>query len=350
VAGVTDGLPAGRSWHDRRVPDLPWRLAALPPMPLEVFELLVADLPVEVVVPPSRDDAGVAAVLADADLVLGDWTAALHLTAEHAARALRLAFVQQPSVGVEHIDLDAFAAHGIPVANTAGANAVSVAEWCVGATYAVLRQLAWADGEVRAGRWPQLELADRGASELAGRRVGIIGFGAIGVECAKRYAALGCVVSYWSRRRRADDEAHGAQWRELDDLLATSDVLVVVIASTPQTRGLIDAQRLALLPPGAVVVNAARGGIVDEAALAAALAAGALRGAGFDVFATEPLPADSPLRAEPRMLLSPHAAGATVESRNRILDATLGNLRRAVAGEPVANVCNGVDAVVRRRG
>lgn len=341
---------AARRGTIRPVPESPWRLAALPPLPQEIFGLLLADLPVEVVVPPTRDAAGVAAVLTDADLVLGDWTSALGLSAEHAAAAPRLAFVQQPSVGVEHIDLEAFAARGVPVANTAGANAVGVAEWCVGATYAALRQLAWADSEVRAGRWPQLELADRGSAELAGRRVGIVGFGPIGAACARRFAALGCPVSYWSRHRRAEEESYGAQWRELDDLLASSDVLVVVVAMAAETRGLLGAERLALLPAGAVLVNAARGGIVDETALAERLTSGALRAAALDVYATEPLPADSPLRSVDRLLLSPHAAGATAESRDRILTATLDNLRRAVSGQPVANVRNGVDPVVRRRG
>lgn len=329
--------------------DAPWRLAALAPLPADVIRSLVGDLPVEVAVPPTRDAAGLRAVLADAELVLGDWSAELRLTEAEAAAAPRLAFVQQPSVGVDTIDVAAFAAHGVPVANAAGANAVSVAEWCVGATVAALRQLAWADAEVRAGRWPQLELGTRGSAELAGRRVGLVGFGAIGVECARRFAALGCPVSYWSRRRRPDEAAYGARWRELDDLMASSDVLVVVIAAAPETRGLIDERRLGLLPSGAVVVNAARGGIVDEAALAAALVGGALRAAALDVFATEPLPADSPLRASDRVLLSPHAAGATAEATGRIVTVTIENLRRAVRGEPVQYVCNGVDPLVRRR-
>ena len=116
---------------------------------------------------------------------------------------------------------------------------------------------------MRAGHWPQLELARRGGGELSGRRVGIIGMGRIGHECATRFTALGCDVAHWSRTRRDAADAGGAPWLPLEDLLRRSDVLVVVVALAPQTRGLLGAEQLALLPPGAFLVNAARGGIVD---------------------------------------------------------------------------------------
>src|SRR3954451_12433329 len=135
----------------------------------------------------------------------------------------------------------------------------------------------------------------------------------------------------------------------LDALLTHSQLLVVVIALSEGTRGLLSGDKLALLPPGSYVVNAARGGIVDEPALQAALASGALAGAALDVYATEPLPADSPLRSDDRILLSPHAAGATREAQGRVIGAVIDNMRRAVAGEPVVNVVNGLDPVVRRR-
>ncbi len=326
----------------------PWDIAALAPLPADLLHALLDGLgDVRVLVPPTRDRAGLHAVLAEAELVLGDWSSQLPLGAAEAALADRLAFVQQPSVGVEQVDLAAFAARGVPVANTAGANAVAVAEWCLGATFAVLRSLGWGDAEVRAGRWPQLEVTQRGSRELAGARVGLVGMGAIAAECAPRYAALGCPVAYWSPHQRG--ERAGARWRELDELVATSDILVVVVALGPQTAGLLDARRLALLPAQAVVVDAARGGIVDEDALAAAVESGRIAAAALDVFATEPLPAGSPLRRSDRILLSPHAAGVTTQSQSRIVAVTLDNLRRAMAGEPVRNVRNGADPVVRRR-
>lgn len=329
-----------------RPPDEPWHLLALPPLDPSLLAALFAELPVEVEVPAERTPAGVAAALPDADLVLGDWTGALAVRAADLPDPCRLALVQQPSVGVDSVDVDGLGARGIPVANAAGANAVSVAEWCVGASYDVLRWLSWADQETRAGRWPQLEIAQRGGGEITGRRVGIIGMGSIGHECAQRFVALGADVAYWSRSRH--DDSAGARWLELDDLLAHSQLLVVVVALAPATRGLLSAARLKQLPDGAYVVNAARGGVLDETALLDAIRSGHLAGAALDVYATEPLPADSPLRSEDRILLSPHAAGATREAQGRLIGAVVDNIRRAVSGEPVLHVVNGIDPRIRR--
>ena len=320
-----------------------WRLTALVPMPAEAVAGFAPGLPVEIRVPEERTAEAARAAVADADLLLGDFTGLLRVDAGLVAAAPRLAFVQQPTVGVEHIDLAACAARGIPVANTAGVNSVAVAEWCVLAALATSRSLLWADSEVRAGRWPQLDLAVRGCLELAGRRVGIVGYGAIGQAAAERFRAFGCEVAYWTRTPR--DE----HYRDLDDLLATSDVLVVVIALSDGTRGLLTDERLRRLPRGAVVVNAARGGIVDEAALVTLLDEGHLMGVALDVYDAEPLPAGSPLRDHDRVLLSPHVAGATAQARLRIAVAVQENLRRAVSGEPVHDVVNGADPVVRRR-
>lgn len=329
--------------------DTPWRVLALAPLDLDLWKVLFDGLPVEVVVPVERTQSAVTDAIADVDLVVGDWSGALRLGAAEVDAAKRLAFVQQPSVGVDTLDVDALAAAGVPAANAAGANAVSVAEWCVGASYAVLRWLSWADARVRQGEWPQLEISRRGGGELAGRRVGIIGMGRIGVECAQRFIALGADVAHWSRTERSAEEAGGARWLPLDELLAHSQLLVVVIALTPQTRGLVTAESLARMPEGSYVVNAARGGVLDEDALLEAVRSGRLAGAALDVYATEPLPADSPLRGEDRILLSPHAGGATREAQGRLIAAVVENVRRAVGGEAVDNVVNGVDPVIRRR-
>jgi D-3-phosphoglycerate dehydrogenase / 2-oxoglutarate reductase len=326
------------------------RLALLPPvLPPDLLAVL-DEAPLDRIVPPTRDQDGVRRVLRDADIVLGDFTGHLRLGPEEAEAGAQVAFIQQPGVGVETVDLDAWTQRGVPVANTAGANATSVAEWCVGAAIVLLRSMTWADAEVRAGRWPQLEIAARGCQDLGARRVGIVGFGAVGEACATRFGAFGCQVSYWSRRRRPPAEEHGATYRELDDLVRTSDVLVVVIALADQTRGLIDASQLALLPRGAIVIDAARGGIVDEEALADGLDTGVLLGAAMDVFGSEPLPATSPLRGCDRILLSPHVAGATTEARARIVETIVANIHHALRGEPLESVVNGVSPVVRWRG
>lgn len=324
----------------------PWRVLALPPVPAELFQGVLQGLPVEVSVVAPRTTAAVRAALGDVDIVLGDWSRQLLLGEEELAVAPRLSLIQQPNVGVDGVDLAAAARRGIPVANTAGANADSVAEWCLAVTLSLLRRLGEADAAVRAGEWPQ----SRGLNirELGGSRVGIIGMGSIGSGVARRLDALGAVVRYWSRRRRPDGESP-AVWAELPDLLATSDVLVVVIALGEGTRGLIGRQQLAALPAGALLVDASRGGVVDHAALAAALRDGHLGGAAVDVYPQEPLPAEAPLRDAPRVLLSPHVAGASTTAATRMMAVVRENLHRALTGQPLLHLCNDTEPLVRRR-
>lgn len=325
-------------------------MLALPPLDADVLRMLFADLPVEVLVPAERTPAAALALAPRTELLLGDWAGAMPITAEQIAASPRLAFIQQPSVGVDAVDVSACIAADVPVANAGSANAVSVAEWCLAATFAALRSLAHGDREMRAGRWPQLELSQRGGGELSGRRIGIVGMGRIGCETASRFVALGCDVAHWSRTPREPQAAGGARWMPLTDLLRHSDVLVILVALAPETRGLIGAEQLALMPTGGFVINAARGEILDELALLAAVDSGALAGGALDVYATEPLAADSPLRAQERILLSPHAAATTREAVGRLITAIVGNVERAVSGEPVVNVVNGLDPVIRRRG
>jgi len=302
------------------------------------------------VVPAERTPRAAMAAAATADVILGDWTGTCRVTAELVAAAPRLAFVQQPSVGVDSVDVDACTAAGVTLANAGDTNAVSVAEWCIGATFAAMRSMPFGDAEVRAGRWPQLELANRGGGEVTGRRVGIVGMGAIARECAIRYAALGCDVAHWSRSKRDPADAGGARWMDFDDLLRHAEILVVMVALAEGTRGLLGAKQLGLLPHGAYLINAARGGIVDEDALLAAVQSGAMSGAALDVFDTEPLPADSPLRREDKIVLSPHSAGATRQAQARLIGAVVENVRRAVTGDPVQYVVNGLPALIQRRG
>jgi len=316
-----------------------WRVLALPPLPHEVLLSLFGAEGVELVTPAERTQAEVARLLPDVDVVLGDWSPSLRLLEP----GPRVCFVQQPSVGTDGIDLETCTAAGVPVANCAGANTTSVAEWCVSATLSLLRRTVEGDASVRRGEWPQTSLGGR---ELAGSRVGVVGMGPIGRRCAELFGAFGCDVSYWSRSVHDDAPA---TYRELDDLLATSDVVVLVIALGPQTRGLLSADRLAALKPGALLVNGARGEVVDEAALVAALASGQVGAAALDVFTTEPLPASSALREAAGVLLSPHMAGSSAQAAMRIVGQSGANLRRVLAGEPVVDVVNGVDPVVRRR-
>ncbi|MFC4006414.1 NAD(P)-dependent oxidoreductase [Nonomuraea purpurea] len=318
----------------------PWNLLALPPLPEELIRHLLAPLgdQVAVCVPAERDRDALLAALPKAEIVLGDWTGTLVMDAEAVAAAPLLAFVQQPSVGVDGHDLDALAAAGVPLANTPGVSAAAVSEWCLAAALSLSRKLGAADAAVRAGEWPQQGLQPY---ELHGRRVGVVGYGSIGASCARIFRALGCEVSYWTRTPRAD-----AGFEDLDTLIAGSDVVVVVIALSEETRGLVDPRRM---KQGALLVNAARGGVVDQAALAESLRAGRLGGAALDVFDVEPLPADDPLRDLPGVLLSPHVAGVTPESTSRLLTATLDNLAAAIEGREVNSVLNGLMSTIRRK-
>lgn len=324
-------------------PGTPWRLLALPPLPAAVIEQLFGGPGVELVLPAERTQGAVHALLPGVDLVLGDWSHALRVDDP----GPRVCFVQQPSVGVDDIDVEACTSAGVPVANTAGANATSVAEWCLSAVLALLRRTVEADAAVRRGEWPQLELGGR---ELAGKRVGVIGMGDIGRRVATLFGALGCPVSYWSRREHPDAPA---TYRPLAELVADSEILVVVIALAAETRGLVDAALLAAAAPGMLLVNAARGAVIDEPALVDALRDGRLGGAALDVFTVEPLPADSPLRSLPGVLLSPHMAGSATEAGLRILGASRDNLLRVLGGQAPVSVVNageGVPVVPTRRG
>lgn len=321
----------------------PWRVLALPPAPRAILLGFLGEGEWDLVVPDQRSQPAVVSAASGVEIVLGDWTHELRVDAAVLAAAPGLAFIQQPAAGTDTIDVIASAARSIPVSNTGSANTVAVAEWCVLAAMALLRSTLVADAAVRAGQWPQTSLPAR---ELAGARVGILGFGRIGRAAATRFAAMDAQLSYWSRTARPDVSF---QWAPFGELLGASDVLVSVLPSVPDTRGLLDAEALAALPAGAVLISAGRGDVLDESALAAALHDGHLGGAALDVYQREPLPASSTLRGAPNLLLSPHASGATLEARRNILHAVRANLRRAVTGSPVIEVVNGAPPVIQRR-
>jgi D-3-phosphoglycerate dehydrogenase len=343
--GVSDLPGAGHR-------DDPWVLLSLAPLPPDVMQALLQGLPVESI----QADTVAELDAHDRDrieLVLADWRPRPSgLGAEEVRRLPRLAFVQQPSVGVQSHDVDALAAAGVPLSNVAGFNAASVTEWALGAALSVARMLPWGESELRAGRWPQTEAASRGAVELGGRPVGIVGFGPIGQGCARAFAGLGCPISYWSRRRRPPEQESGATYvADPLELVRRSEILINAIAFSSETRGLLGRETLAQLPAGALVISVSRGGIVDEQAVVDMLAAGTLGGAAFDVYEREPLPQNSPLRSAPgdKLLLSPHLAGVTQQSTGRLIQGVVANLRRAVTGEPVIDVVNGVPAAIVRR-
>jgi (S)-sulfolactate dehydrogenase len=236
--------------------------------------------------------------------------------------AKRLACVGRLGVGLDNIDVEACKARGIAVYPATGANDVSVAEYVIAAALMLLRGAYAATQDVIAGTWPRNRLIGR---ELSGKRLGLVGFGSIARETAKRAAALDMAVvafdPYVPAEHPAWSQPFGRVVRlELDELLATSDVISLHVPLTGETRKLIDAGALRRMKPGAVVINAARGGIVDEAALAEALRSGRLGGAALDVFEEEPLCGERGAAFEgcPNLVLTPHIAGVTAESNVRV--------------------------------
>ena len=253
------------------------------------------------------------------------------------ASARKLEAVGRLGVGVDNIDLDACRSRGIAVYPATGANDVSVAEYVIGAALFLLRGSYYASFEVIAGRWPRERLVS--GREIAGKRLGLVGFGSIARETARRALALGMQVAAHDPYVPADDPV----WAQpggrveplpLDGLLAGSDVVSLHVPLTPETRNMLDAARLARMKRDAILINAARGGIVDQAALAAALKADRLGGAALDVFAAEPLSeADGGVFGGcPNILLTPHIAGVTAEANVRVSAVTAENVRKHLAG------------------
>ncbi len=217
----------------------------------------------------------------------------------------RLRVVARHGVGVDDVDLAAAAARGIMVTRAPGSNAVQVAEHAMAMMLALIKDLPGWSAAVAGGGWRG---SDGRTRDVAGLRLGLFGCGAIGREAAHRAAAFGMVVTAFTRSPAADGIARA---KSLEALLEASDVLSVHAPLDPSTRGAIGAAALARLPRGAIVVNTSRGGIVDEAALLAALDSGHLAGAGLDVFGPEPPAPENPLRRHPRVIATPHVAGVT---------------------------------------
>lgn len=241
------------------------------------------------------------------------------VNAELLAAAPRLRVVGRLGVGLDNIDMDACKARGITVIPATGANALAVAEYVIATAMLLLRGAYLSSAAVGAGEWPRNRLSE--GRETAGKTLGLIGFGGIGRLTAQLARGLGMRVIAHDPML-ADDapvwKENAAQPRSIDALLEEADAVSLHVPLTPDTRGLMNAERLARMKPNAVLINTARGGILDETALAAALREGRLGGAALDVFDQEPLRAGSPLAGVPNLVLTPHIAGVTLESNDRV--------------------------------
>jgi (S)-sulfolactate dehydrogenase len=235
------------------------------------------------------------------------------------AAAGKVRVIGRLGAGLDNIDLDECRRRDIEVIPASGANAESVAEYVITAAMGGLRGVFFSTRAVEAGTWPRHMLSL--GREAAGKVLGLIGLGNIGQLTARKAMALGMRVIAHDRHLAPDAPAWRAVEappRTLDELLSESDVVSLHVPLTAETRGLLDRERLSRMKRDAMLINTARGGLVDEAALAAMLRAGQLGGAALDVFEQEPLPAGSPLAGAPRLLCTPHIAGITVESNERV--------------------------------
>lgn len=277
--------------------------------------------------------------LEQGDLARADFLLTVAPTTEAMMRqASRLRLIQKWGTGVDKIDLAAADRYGIPVTITAGANASTIAEHTILLMLATLRRVVVADRSVRDGRWEPAMLRPVSRT-LWGRTVGILGFGSIGRAVARRLSGFEARVLYHTRGGRAEEVA-GACFVALDRLLADSDVLTLHCPGGAKNRHLIDAAALSQMKTGAVLINTARGELVDEQALVAALESGQLGGAGLDVFEPEPLPAGSRLRGLAQVVLTPHAAGSVPDDVAPMARHAFANMERALRGEafPAADI------------
>jgi phosphoglycerate dehydrogenase-like enzyme len=279
----------------------------------------------EIAVCPAGDDARLAALLPDCEVL---WHVLQRCTAEMIAAAPKLRLIQKIGVGVNTIDLDAAKARGIPVCNLPGTNSRAVAELTLALMLAVLRRVPRFDASMRAGVWTDLALQD-GLGELGGRVVGLVGYGSVPRLLAPVLAVMGCEVLYTARH--AVPDAVG-RFVPLDPLLERSDVVSLHLPLTAETNGLIGGAALARMKRGAILINTARGGLLDHAALVQALRSGHLGGAGLDVFIDEPLRPGDALLALDNVVLTPHIAWITTGTFDRSFGIAAENCRRLATG------------------
>ncbi len=270
----------------------------------------------------SREIKDQTAALAGAQLL---FVMAAPVTPEILSIVKDVRFIQKLGAGVDRIDLKICAERGIAVAKLAGCNAIPVAEHTLLLILATLRRLVVIDRETRQGKWSKED--SRGVNrQLHGKRVGLIGLGAIGKELVKLLRGFECDIVYYDPvvLPVEMEQKLGVHRLPLDELLATSDIVSLHLPLLPETANLMSKERIDQMKPGAVLINCARGGLIDDAALAVALTEGRLFGAGIDAFSKEP-PVGSPLLGLEQTVVTPHLAGATIDNFKSVIDAAVRN-------------------------
>jgi phosphoglycerate dehydrogenase-like enzyme len=328
---------------DRTVSPAPMKvICCLPPGPLP--EAIVPPLPPHwerrnVSKPADIDDA----IAAGADAVLLAVHAPMQRETLERLRGIKL--LQWVGVGLDTIDLDAARELGIPVANVVAANSVAVAEYAIFATMYVVRRFGDVMQLAHADKMPWPGAVARGMFQVRGKSMGILSYGDIGHEIAKGAHGLGMklmTASIPGRERKAgsNELSLGVERMGFEQMISTCDVLVLVLPLVPETRNMFDRDRLLQMKKGSYLVNAARGGIVDEQALADVLREGHLAGAAVDTFLVEPIAKDHPLWGAPNVLLTPHCGGNTVDATRYVGTEAFENINRVGRGEaPRYRVC-----------
>jgi len=228
--------------------------------------------------------------------------------------------------GTDHLDLAAAQRRGVAIANTPGVSATSIAEHALALLFAVARRIPEMDAATRRGAWPRGRFV-----QLAGKTCGVVGYGAVGREFARLASGIGMHVICWTMHR---DRYPGVVFTTLDELFSTSDVVSLHLRLSPETHHFVGAGQFARMKPAAILINTARGAIVDEDALIDALVSGQIGGAGLDVFTGEPLPSGAFVLEAPNTVISPHCAGITPEALEAGLALAVDNIRAYFAGRP----------------
>jgi phosphoglycerate dehydrogenase-like enzyme len=281
-----------------------------------------------------NDDETFYRELPDADLI---WHNLRPLSAEDIAKATSAKLIQKLGSGVNTIDVDAAAQRGIAVSNIPGANAPSVAEATVMLMLAAMRRLPELDRATRAGTgWPADPSLGDTVRDMGSCTVGLVGYGAVAKRVEQILRSMGTKVMHTSETR----DEHNVQWVSLNDVLKNSDIVSLHLPLTPKSEKLIDAEAIAKMKQGAILINTSRGGVIDEAALVDALRSGQLAAAGLDVFAEEPVPPGNPLLELDNVLLMPHVSFYTADTMTRYLTAAIRNARRLHQGKSLYSVVN----------
>lgn len=294
----------------------------------------------EMIVYERTPQTKVADRIGDAEMVVINKT---QMSREVLDQCPNLRYIGLFATGYNNVDIACCRERGIVVANAPDYSSVSVAQLVFAYLLHFYSMVDWHDREVHAGAWQNcadFAFYNPAICELAGKTLGIIGFGSIGQKVAALAEAFGMKVLVCSRTKKPDFESEYLRFVPLEELLEHSDAVTLHCPLFPETARLINEQTLAKMKPTALLLNTARGGIMDEQAVADALNAGRIAGAAVDVSTIEPIPADSPLLTAKNCVITPHIAWATREARERLIDIVAENLRAFVTGEPKNNVAN----------